>query len=126
MLSRPINWVNARLIAGERGIGVTESRASKTEQTYATTLTVTVSGDEVGDIRSITGVVFDGREGRFVEVSGIMSLEAVPEGYLLIIANRNNRGLLGTSDSTGRQRYQHIADASEASDIKTGRAPSRW
>ena len=89
----PVNAVNARFWAKDRGITVSESKSTATRLAYASTLRVTVTNGEGGQ-HSVVGTVFTGGEGRFVEVDGA-ALEAVPRGSLLVITNRDEPGVIG-------------------------------
>jgi len=88
---RPVNAVNARMLAEERGIEIIEARANSTGLDYASTLEVKLVGDTT---HHVIGTVFTGGEGRFVVVDGVR-LEAQPEGNLLFISNRNHPGVIG-------------------------------
>jgi D-3-phosphoglycerate dehydrogenase / 2-oxoglutarate reductase len=92
--SRPVNAVNARILASERGISVKESRnLASARRTYASTVEVNIASS-TGKRHTLLGAIFGNEEGRFVEVDGV-PLEAVPDGVLLLIANKDRPGAVG-------------------------------
>ncbi len=92
IMESSVNYVNAPLIARERGINVVESKSSLTSDfaNYITVRTVT-GGKEV----AVDGVVFGNKHPRIVKVDGFF-LEVVPEGHILILRNRDVPGVVGT------------------------------
>ncbi len=88
---RPVNTVNARVLAEERGIKISESSSFRSGKVYANLVRVTVEGTEK---HTVAGTLFGTGEGRFVEVDGLR-LEAVPEGCILVIGNRDQPGVIG-------------------------------
>ncbi len=88
---RPVNAVNARILAEERGVKVVESRSERAEAIYANVVRVSVEGQES---HRVAGTLFEGGEGRFVEVDG-WHVEAVPDGWILVVENRDEPGVVG-------------------------------
>jgi D-3-phosphoglycerate dehydrogenase len=87
-----VNYVNAPLIARERGIKVVESKSSRTTD-FANYITIHA---DIGDKEfEVEGVVFGSKHPRIVRVDNFY-LEAVPEGYILILRNRDVPGVVGT------------------------------
>jgi D-3-phosphoglycerate dehydrogenase len=86
-----VNFVNARELARERGIKVVETR-STSPKGFTNSLTVRVrtarKTSEVG------GAVFGRDVIRLVKVDGFY-LEAVPEGFILMLHNRDVPGVVG-------------------------------
>jgi D-3-phosphoglycerate dehydrogenase len=87
-----VNYVNAPLIARERGIKVVESKSSRTTD-FANYMMV--HADTGAKEFEVEGVVFGGKYPRIVRVENFY-LEAVPEGYILILRNRDVPGVVGT------------------------------
>lgn len=92
MMDIPVNFVNAPLIAKERGIGVIESKLSKPEH-YTNLITVRVKTE--GAEYEVSGTVFGKGELRIVSLFGFI-LDAVPEGYVLISENNDVPGVIGS------------------------------
>ncbi|MEE9252371.1 MAG: phosphoglycerate dehydrogenase [Thermodesulfobacteriota bacterium] len=88
----PINHVNALVIAGDRGISLVESKHSKPED-YTSLITVNIRTDKAR--RSVAGTVFGENELRIVSMAGF-SIDAVPEGCLLVSENYDVPGVIGS------------------------------
>jgi len=87
-----VNYVNAPILARDRGIKVVESKSSRTSD-FANYITVKA---DTGKIEmEVEGVVFGAKHPRIVRVDNFY-LEAVPEGYILILRNRDVPGVVGT------------------------------
>jgi len=94
-VSARVNAVNAFLIAEERGIKVTTSylRAAADFVPAIRTQVVTGSGEQ-----SLAGTIFgfgeQTREGRVTEIDGF-HIEAIPNGHMLVMRNRDVPGVIG-------------------------------
>ena len=90
-LDQHFNLVNAPYIARERGIKVTETRSRETTD-YINVLTLTVrTGESVHDV---AGSVVGNRALRLTRIDGY-PIEATPEGYFLMLHNRDVPGVVG-------------------------------
>jgi len=87
--------VNAPLMARERGIKVVESKSNRTGD-FANY--ITVKADTGRKQIEVEGVVFGSKHPRIVRVDNFY-LEAVPEGYILVLRNRDVPGVVGTVGS---------------------------
>ncbi|MBI3541217.1 MAG: ACT domain-containing protein, partial [Deltaproteobacteria bacterium] len=86
-----VNYVNASLIAKERGLKVTESKVSG-HQDFTSLITVNVKNGI--EERSVSGSIFGKTNPRIVQI-GDFYLEAVPEGTILVIHNHDRPGVIG-------------------------------
>ncbi len=86
-----VSYVNAPIIARERGIRVIESRSSKSED-FTSLISIKVKTSE-GE-KYVAGTIFGRDEPRFVRVNGF-SLDVIPQGYLLIGENYDKPGVVG-------------------------------
>ncbi len=87
----PVNYVNAPHLARQRGIRVVESRTSKATG-FVNTIRVHVrTGAGESDVE---GTVFSGDTLRIVRINNFF-LEAVPEGHILMLHNRDVPGVVG-------------------------------
>jgi D-3-phosphoglycerate dehydrogenase len=86
-----VNFVNAPLIAKERGIEVVESKSKETKD-FANLISVRIKSSK-GD-REVSGTVFEGIGDRLVSIDGFR-VDAVPQGYMLIISNIDKPGMIG-------------------------------
>jgi len=100
VLKEDVNYVNALILAGERGIGVEETKTSDAEG-----FTNLISATLITDLgqRRIDGTIFE-RTSYIVRIDDY-SLEFVPRGELLICANEDKPGAVGKI-ATALGRYQ--------------------
>ncbi len=91
-----VNYVNAPLLARERGIQVVESRSENSED-FQSLLTLEVRTSE-GTSR-VDGTIFGKKEPRIVRVNEYR-LEAAPEGHLLVTYSRDVPGVIGAIGTT--------------------------
>jgi D-3-phosphoglycerate dehydrogenase len=91
ILREDVNFVNAPVLAEERGIKVTESK-SKTAEDFTNLLSVTVK--TVNDTNMLAGTIIGKKEPRLVRLNNFR-LEAVLEGHMLLIYNEDRPGVIG-------------------------------
>jgi D-3-phosphoglycerate dehydrogenase len=85
-----VNWVNAGVVAAERGIDVVRSRRASAAE-YANLLGCRIATDQ-GE-RTVAGTLFHDRP-RAVEIDGY-HLDAPPSGTALLVWNRDVPGVIG-------------------------------
>jgi D-3-phosphoglycerate dehydrogenase len=105
MESGAVNYVNAREIARERGIQVVESKTME-PRGYRNLITVrvrTARGQSV-----VAGAIFGREVIRLVQINDFY-LEAVPEGYILMLHNRDVPGVVGAVGTFLGQAQINIA-----------------
>ncbi len=86
-----VNFVNAPFVAKERGIKVVEIKSSRpTDFTSSITIKVKTKGEE----NIVEGALFGKKEPRIVRIDKFF-LDAVPEGYLLLLHNEDKPGVIG-------------------------------
>ncbi|HJU10407.1 MAG TPA: phosphoglycerate dehydrogenase [Candidatus Binataceae bacterium] len=90
-LDQQFNLVNAPYIARERGIMVTEMRSRETAD-YINVLTLTVHTAK--SVHDVAGSVVGNRALRLIRIDGY-PIEATPEGYFLMLHNRDVPGVVG-------------------------------
>jgi D-3-phosphoglycerate dehydrogenase len=86
-----VNYVNAPMLARERGIRVVESRSSSPSD-FLNSLTVRVRRSQ--GTTTVAGAVFGTKTLRIVRINKFY-MEAVPEGYVLLLNNRDVPGVVG-------------------------------
>ncbi len=86
-----VNYVNAEVIAEERGLEVKEGKTQQLTD-YANLIEVSVKTDK--RIYYIAGSIFKKDEPRVVRIDGY-DLEAVPVGVMLVTYNDDKPGLIG-------------------------------
>ena len=100
-----MNYVNAPAVARERGIRVVESRVPEaTDHLNALRLEVRrASGTTV-----VSGAVFGSDTLRLTRINAFR-MEAVPEGYILMLHNRDVPGVVGRVGTLLGERQINIA-----------------
>lgn len=91
VLESPVNYVNASFIARERGIRVVEARSNRPSD-FLNSVTVRVVSKT--GTNTVEGAVFSNKTVRIVQINAFY-LEAVPEGYILVIHNHDVPGVVG-------------------------------
>ena len=113
-----VNYVNASLIASERGIKVVEAKASRMEE-FANLLALEIRSD--GETLALQGTLSARREPRIVKIDRYF-VEATPEGYMLIIKNEDKPGLIGGLGTLLGESKINIAGMSNGRDKPGGQA----
>jgi D-3-phosphoglycerate dehydrogenase / 2-oxoglutarate reductase len=96
MVKDLVNFVNARFLANQRGIKVTETTiASHDEYTYLLTAKmITTQGESV-----VSGTVFGKNDTRIVRIN-TFRLEMIPSGHMALINNLDIPGSIGEIGTT--------------------------
>src|SRR3989442_1426720 len=90
VMAGPVNLVNARLVAAERGVEVHVTRETETAG-YTSVLTITTHTR--GGRKIIAGTVFDGQP-RIVRLRDL-DIEFTPEGHILVLSYDDRPGIVG-------------------------------
>ncbi|MDB4349477.1 phosphoglycerate dehydrogenase [Omnitrophica bacterium] len=91
ILQETVNYVNAPLIAKDRGMKVVESKAGEIED-FASLIWVRVKSDKASN--AIAGTIFIKSDPRIVKINDFY-VEATPEGCMLVILNKDVPGIIG-------------------------------
>ena len=91
VLKDDVNFINARMIASDRGIKVVESTSSKSED-FGSLIMVRVRSVEGEHI--VSGTIFGRTMPRILRIDDFY-LEAIPEGHMLLINNEDKPGVIG-------------------------------
>jgi len=95
-MGETVNFVNAPVMARERGIRVKESTAEKAED-FASLLVVTTRSKM--ERNHLAGTLFGREELRIVRFNDFF-VEAIPEGHILLIHNYDRPGVVGNIGTT--------------------------
>ncbi|HEX2228895.1 MAG TPA: NAD(P)-dependent oxidoreductase, partial [Candidatus Binatia bacterium] len=95
VMESAVNYVNAPLLAKERGIHIVES---KSEHSGDFASSITVKARNGTQNLEVEGAIFGKKHPRIVRVDDFY-LEAVPEGYILILHNKDVPGVVGAIGS---------------------------
>ncbi len=100
-----VNYVNAPVLAKERGIRVVESVSSEPSD-FLNSITVRVKHAQ--GTTTVAGAVFGRKTLRVVRINKFY-MEAVPDGYILILNNRDVPGVVGAVGTLLGQHGINIA-----------------
>lgn len=106
-----VNYVNAPLIAAERGIIVSQA-VNLVASDYANMIScrlTSLNDDGQESTRVIAGVLFAGHEPRIVQIDGFR-IDAVPEGQILIVSSRDVPGVIGRIGTILGANYVNIGE----------------
>lgn len=120
ILQETVNFVNALVIAKERGISIIETRTAET-QDFSSLIWVEVETDKMKN--SLMGTLFTKIDARIVRINEFY-VDCVPEGYMLVISNKDVPGIIGQIGTILGKSSINIAGMSFGRDKKGGRAVS--
>ncbi|MET0513736.1 MAG: phosphoglycerate dehydrogenase, partial [Nitrospiraceae bacterium] len=92
ILEDPVNYVNAPIIAKERGIEVKEVKSSDAGD-FVSVIRVRVEAGKKS--HQVAGTLYNRKDPRIIEIDRF-KVEVVPEGHLLLILNVDRPGVIGT------------------------------
>ncbi|PQP35251.1 phosphoglycerate dehydrogenase [Desulfobacteraceae bacterium SEEP-SAG9] len=87
-----VNFVNAQILAKERGIKVTETASSDSGH-YINLITVRIITTEMTN--TVSGTIFGKNDPRIVKINNF-GLELIPRGHLALIHNLDKPGAIGS------------------------------
>ncbi|PKN21021.1 MAG: phosphoglycerate dehydrogenase [Deltaproteobacteria bacterium HGW-Deltaproteobacteria-6] len=105
ILYETVNYINAPIIAKERGIKIVEVKSSETKD-FNNMIEVTIKTSK--ETSRTAGAVFGKNDLRIVRVNEF-SLEIIPEGYLLAVSNDDQPGVIGNLGTTLGNHNVNIA-----------------
>ena len=120
ILEDTVNYVNAPVIAQERGIGVDESK-NRDAGDYISLITLTVQTS--AGTNSAKGALFSRRDPRIIELNGY-PLEVVPEGYMIVLSNVDKPGVVGNIGTLLGKQNINIARMQFGRDVPGGKVLS--
>jgi D-3-phosphoglycerate dehydrogenase len=115
-----VNFVNAPVMAKERGIRITESTSAIAED-FASLIALTARSKM--EQNYIAGALFGRRELRIVKLNDFL-IEALPEGYILLVNNYDKPGVIGNLGNALGSRNINIATMQFGRDRMGGNAIS--
>lgn len=90
-----VSYVNAPMLAEQRGVSVSETKCDKSEDYANLVVTRVVRNDDGHErTRQVDGTIFNERDPHIVGIQGLR-LDVVPEGTLLVIPNTDKPGMIG-------------------------------
>jgi D-3-phosphoglycerate dehydrogenase len=120
ILQETVNFVNSMVIAKDRGINITETRIAETRD-FANLIIVDVETDKMKS--SLTGTLFTKVDPRIVKINDSY-VDAVPEGFMLVMSNKDVPGIIGQIGTILGKNNVNIAGMSFGREEKGGKAVS--
>jgi D-3-phosphoglycerate dehydrogenase len=115
-----VNFVNAPVMAKERGIRIIESTRDKGED-FASLIAITARSKT--EQNYIAGTLFGMKELRIVKLNDFF-IEAIPEGHILLVNNYDKPGVIGNIGAALGSRNINIATMQFGRDRMGGNAIS--
>ena len=120
VMESAVNYVNAPMMAKERGIKIIESKG---EEVGDFTSSITVKAKNGKENLEVEGAIFGAKHPRIVRVNSFY-LEAVPEGYILVLQNKDVPGVVGAVGTILGNNGMNIAGMELGRSQKGGNAIS--
>jgi len=120
VMESAVNYVNAPMMAKERGIKILESKG---EEVGDFTSSITVKAKNGKEDLEVEGAIFGAKHPRIVRVNSFY-LEAVPEGYILVLQNKDVPGVVGAVGTILGNNGMNIAGMELGRSQKGGNAIS--
>ncbi len=118
ILTETVNFINAPVIARERGIRIIEVKSSETKD-YTNMIALTVKTSK--ETSQTAGAVFGKNDLRIVRVNDF-SVEIMPEGYMLAVSNEDTPGVIGNLGTTLGDHKVNIARLNLSRDAQAKKA----
>lgn len=91
IMEHPVNYVNAPIVAKERGIEVKEVKSSDAGD-FTSVIRVRVEAGKISHL--VAGTLYHKKDARVIEIDQF-KVEVVPEGHMLLIHNIDRPGVIG-------------------------------
>ncbi|MDD4091515.1 MAG: phosphoglycerate dehydrogenase [Smithellaceae bacterium] len=118
ILTETVNYINAPVIARERGIRIIEVKSSETKD-YTNLIALTVRTSK--ETSRTSGAVFGKNDPRIVRINEF-SVEIAPEGYILAVSNEDLPGVIGNLGTTLGNHKVNIARLHLSRDAQSKKA----
>jgi D-3-phosphoglycerate dehydrogenase / 2-oxoglutarate reductase len=118
ILLETVNYINAPVIAKERGIKIVESKSSEVKD-YTNMITLTVKTSK--ETSTTAGALFGKHDPRIVRINEFF-VEIVPEGHMLAVSNDDQPGVIGNLGTTLGKNKVNIARLHLSRDPEAKRA----
>lgn len=105
ILNENVNYINAPVIAKDRGIMVRESKSTEVKD-YTSMISLTVKTSQ--DVYCTAGTIFGRRDPRIVRINKF-TVEVIPEGHMLVLSNYDKPGVIGNIGTTLGDNNVNIA-----------------
>ncbi|MBU2054549.1 MAG: phosphoglycerate dehydrogenase [Proteobacteria bacterium] len=105
ILNESVNYINASIVARERGINVIEAKSSEVKD-YTSMISLTIK--TARGTAHAAGAIFGRQEPRIVRINQF-TVEVIPEGRMLVLFNEDKPGVIGNIGTTLGQNGINIS-----------------
>jgi D-3-phosphoglycerate dehydrogenase len=105
ILNETVNYINAPVVAKERGIKVVESRSSEIKD-FTNLISLTVKTSQ--ETSSAAATLFGRGDYRIIRINKF-TMEVIPEGHMLVLYNYDKPGVIGNIGATLGNNNVNIA-----------------
>lgn len=88
-----VNYINARVLAEQSGIGIRQERMEEHYNNYSNLITIKITNNNMEEF-TISGTVSNKQEGKLVEIQGY-EVDVKPSQYMLFVQNKDVPGVIG-------------------------------
>jgi D-3-phosphoglycerate dehydrogenase len=88
-----VNYINARVVAEQSGIGMKHQRMKEHYNNYSNLITIKITNN-AGEEFTLAGTVSNKQEGKLVEIQGY-EVDVKPSQYMLFVQNKDVPGVIG-------------------------------
>ncbi|MBN1405777.1 MAG: ACT domain-containing protein, partial [Candidatus Omnitrophica bacterium] len=120
VVGEAVNYVNASVIASERGIKVTETKTSKIEE-FSNLVSLTIKTKDKN--LEVAGTLFANKQPRIVRVDSLY-VDIEPKGYMVFASNKDVPGIVGQIGTILGENKVNIAAMTFGREKPGGRAVS--
>jgi D-3-phosphoglycerate dehydrogenase len=124
-VDQSVNDVNARIIAEERGLKVTEVKTAKGRDLSSGVCIKASVGDESFSVRGTLFYVGDAVEARVIQINEFL-VELAPQGDLLVVRNQDRPGVIGSVGTLLGEKGINVNSLHVAHNKETGVALALW
>ena len=96
ILRETVNYINAPVVAKERGIKVVESKSSEVKD-YTNMISLTIKTNK--EVSTAEATLFGREDHRIVRINKF-TMEVIPEGHMLVVYNYDKPGVIGNIGTT--------------------------
>lgn len=118
ILQETVNYVNATVIAKERGIEIIETKSNEAED-FTNLISVEVQSNKTKS--EVSGTLFTKKDARIVKINEFY-IDAVPKGYMIVISNKDLPGVVGQIGNILGEAKINIAGMNFGREKQGGRA----
>ncbi len=118
ILQENVNFINAPIIARERGIRVIESRSTEIKD-YTTMISARITTSEETSV--VEGTIFGRQDPRIVRINDF-TLDVMPEGHMILLYNQDRPGVIGNVGVTLGNNGINIARLHLSRELIDGKA----